>query len=158
LCDLGLGRQEVVIWEIRAQEQQQIALVNGFVSSSVTKQSINSHVKRVVVSHIPFAPVCDTARSLDLFREGNHLIVSPGAPESTEQSHLAGGINHVRELRQFVVAGPHDWPVIEDRPGVVRSRLFHAGYIARQHNYAYPTVSDRTLHSDVQDAIYLFRA
>src|SRR5580658_7246798 len=157
LRDLRLCRQEFVVREISAQEQQKVAFVDRLVTHPETDHAGHSHFIRIVICDVRFPSVGISNRSFRFLRESDYLIVGVLASDAAEERNLLTGVNRVRQPRQVLFAGTNARPFGYQGTRAGLRRYFQCNHVAGQYDHSYSTFSNGTLHGDVQNALKLSR-
>lgn len=110
LDDLHVVGQEGVVREVRAEQDQQIALVRGLVGGAVAEQPAHADVVRIVVLDPLLAAQGVPDGRLDPARELHDLGVGPGGATAAEQGDLVGLVDQPDQLLDLPVAGAYGRP------------------------------------------------
>ena len=79
LGNLRLGRHERLVGEVRAEQQQNVALVHRLVCGAPAQQAAHADRIGIVVLDPFLAPEVITHRCLELFCQGHDLVMRAGA-------------------------------------------------------------------------------
>jgi hypothetical protein len=148
LDDLLPRREEVVVREVRAEHEQQVAVSEGLGGSAPTKQARHPDARRVVrLEHILAAVGVRDGR-LEPVRQLEHLLAGQACALAAVDDDLLRTRDHGYRLVERGVGGTRDRQVGEDR--MVQHRLVHLlrGDVAREDHHPYAAVEDRRLQRE----------
>ena len=103
----GFVGMNVVVGEIRAEQQQDVAGVHRLVSGAPAQQPAHAHGVRVVVLD-PFLAAEGVAdRRLELLGQGHDLVVRAGTAAAAEERHPPPLVQEVGQAGQVGVRRPY---------------------------------------------------
>src|SRR5208283_5670385 len=97
LHDGGVFREELLIREVRANHQQNLAVQHGVIAGRESEQTCHTHIERVVVFDELFSPHRVDNRSLQLGGDLNQLVVCSGATCAPKDGYFLRPVQQVRQ-------------------------------------------------------------
>jgi hypothetical protein len=152
LGDLGGRRHEALVGEVRAEQEQHVALVHRLVSSAPAEQPGHPHAVGVVMLDPLLAAEAVADGRLELLGQGHHLVVRAGAADAAEERYLLPPVEEVGQASQVVVRRP-------DHGGRGHGRLrdglrgcLEGRDVSRQHDHRDAPLARRVLDGTLQRA------
>jgi hypothetical protein len=146
LHDLRPGRHELHVWEVGAQQHQQVALVHRLVAGAVAEQSGHADVVGVVVLDPLLAAQRVPDRGLEPLGQRQDLLVRAGDTTAAEQRDPPRPINQANELVEHLIGWSRVGPLVQP-VGVLQvgAAGLMVGHVPGEGDDPHPAAAERLL-------------